>query len=106
MIGPTRIAAQTPHHRDAGQALAAHRSGIGELPARLRPDHPLVDQPALLERLVAGMTPVMARTEKVVGKTDRTAPERKAPIAVRDAAVEDRADFETVVPVVFVVVEQ
>ena len=99
----SRIVAQCPDDRNPGQNLAADRAGIGELPARLRPDHPGVDQP-LFGELALIMAAVMRRAEKFVRAPRRTSPERKP--AAGNAPIEPRADLEPVVAVALVVRDQ
>ncbi len=99
-VGPFGIVAQRPNDRDPGQDLAADRAGIGELPARLRPDHPGIDQP-LFGEAVAVMAVVMGRAEKGSRGARRTSPEREP--AAGHALVEPRADLEPVVAVALVV---
>ncbi len=84
--------------------MASNRSGIGELPARLRPDHPCVDQPAFLQRLIARMATMVASTEKLAHFSGRASPERKP--RTRDPLVQLSANLETVVAVVLIVVQQ
>ena len=94
-----------PHDRDAGQRLAADRAGIGEFPARLRPDHPFVDQPALLQRLVGGRAAMMASARESRRASPAGHPQNgNAPAG--NATVERRADLEAVVAVVVVVLDQ
>jgi hypothetical protein len=102
-VGPARIVAQASHDRDAGQGLAADGTGISELPAGLRPDHPSVDQAAFFQS-VRFMQPVVLGAEKLAGVAGRTAPERKSPVG--NPAVQQSADREPVAAVLVVVLDQ
>src|SRR5580658_6317098 len=103
MPAPARVVAQGARHRNAGQGLAADRSGAQQLPARLRARDVEIDETSLRQP-VAVVTAVVLTLQMDADLCCGAAPERE--YVVRDPTIERFRDIEAVIAVVLVILDK